>query len=297
MKYSLLLLFLGILASCSKPGADTTSTTDSTANNSSVQSPNAEPITLTTEEMERVNLEIFFMFHNEQLFGENPEVMAYKEDFTTTGSEFTYVILRHNGSRAGWHTVEQPAEEEQAPDPYGESDPYGETDPYGESEGEPEEIYTNEIDTVEIKGRYMAFLVSAPESTSKMVKIILSGSTKLVNYPYESYGEIKSYVDESPLTTEINVELSAPRQFDRHELYVKSKIADLTEQDLAGFSKDQLTILRNEIFARHGHTFKTDKMITMFGQMDWYHSLVDDAQSLLNKFEKRNVDFIKKREG
>ncbi|HZY81540.1 MAG TPA: YARHG domain-containing protein [Cyclobacteriaceae bacterium] len=293
MKQLLPLLFFGILLSCSKPGADSTSSTDSTAQGS-VTSSNGEPITLTAEEMERVAFKIFIEFRGVQLYDGDPAITPYKEEFITNGNEFTYTLLRHNGSKAGWHDVEVQGEEGGS-----ENDPYGEADPYGESgeSDEPQQIYTNEIDTIEIKGRYMAFSDNQPESKLKYVKIVLTGKVRHMNYPYESYGEIKSYVDESDLASEISVELTTPMQLHRLDLYMKAKIADLTEQDLAGLSKDDLSIMRNEIFARHGHTFKTDKMIRYFGGKDWYHSLVDDAAPLLNKFEKRNVDFIKKLEG
>jgi hypothetical protein len=150
---------------------------------------------------------------------------------------------------------------------------------------------------VEINGRYMAFSSSPPESQLKTVRLVFTGKLKKMNVPYETYGEIKTTVEEVPLDSELIVELGTPAQLTADLLPLKAKMADLTGEDLAGLSREQLAYVRNEIFARHGHTFKTEKMIAYFAQKEWYHTLVDDAQPLLNKFEKRNVDFIKKMEG
>ena len=80
-------------------------------------------------------------------------------------------------------------------------------------------------------------------------------------------------------------------------MHLKAKLAVLTEQDINGLSKDQLGYLRNEIFARHGHTFKTPKMKNYFVKQEWYFEVVADALPYLNELEKQNIDFIKKREG
>jgi hypothetical protein len=38
-------------------------------------------------------------------------------------------------------------------------------------------------------------------------------------------------------------------------------------------------------------------MITRYQPQPWFHPVVADAASLLNKFEKRNVEFLKNKEG
>lgn len=68
----------------------------------------------------------------------------------------------------------------------------------------------------------------------------------------------------------------------------------LIEEDLAGLTKDQLRIARNEIYARRGWDFKTKAMETYFEQFDWYAPALGKIQ--LSHVEQQNVDFIVKYE-
>ena len=70
----------------------------------------------------------------------------------------------------------------------------------------------------------------------------------------------------------------------------------LTEDDLKGVSKDELRIMRNWIFARHGYKFKTADMKAYFTALDWYKGVADDVTSKLSAIEKKNIEFIKKHE-
>jgi len=70
----------------------------------------------------------------------------------------------------------------------------------------------------------------------------------------------------------------------------------LTEDDLRGMSKQQLRIMRNEIYARHGYIFKSQDLRDYFSAKDWYHPQYSDVSSLLNTIEKRNVTFIQRHE-
>jgi len=70
----------------------------------------------------------------------------------------------------------------------------------------------------------------------------------------------------------------------------------LTNSDIAGLSKWQLKIMRNEIYARHGYIFKTDDMRSYFNQQSWYSPQYEDISTFLSKIEKANIEFIKKHE-
>lgn len=67
----------------------------------------------------------------------------------------------------------------------------------------------------------------------------------------------------------------------------------VTEDDLKDKTTEELRIMRNEIFARHGHTFKSDELKNYFNSQAWYKSTIADATSQLTETEKKNVDFIK----
>ena len=66
----------------------------------------------------------------------------------------------------------------------------------------------------------------------------------------------------------------------------------LTYEDIAGLNTDELRILRNFFYARHGYIFKSDDLRRYFASFDWYHPISHSVT--LNKIEKYNVDFIKK---
>lgn len=70
----------------------------------------------------------------------------------------------------------------------------------------------------------------------------------------------------------------------------------LTETELSGFSKEELRVLRNEIYARHGHIFKSADLSSYFSRFDWYHPDTDNAFNRLSDTEKKNIDIIKSME-
>ena len=62
------------------------------------------------------------------------------------------------------------------------------------------------------------------------------------------------------------------------------------------FSKDDLKIMRNEIFARHGFIFQTNDMKTYFQNQNWYTPRHNDVNSMLTDIEKRNIQLIQRYE-
>ena len=70
----------------------------------------------------------------------------------------------------------------------------------------------------------------------------------------------------------------------------------LTSAELIGLSKQDLKIMRNEIFARHGYIFKTTEMKSHFVNQTWYRGQYDDVTSYLSEIEKQNIELIKKYE-
>ena len=67
----------------------------------------------------------------------------------------------------------------------------------------------------------------------------------------------------------------------------------LTASDLRDLNKEDLKIMRNEIFARHGYIFKTAEMKQYFQKQSWYTPRYSDVNAKLSKTELKNIDLIK----
>ncbi len=69
----------------------------------------------------------------------------------------------------------------------------------------------------------------------------------------------------------------------------------LTEADLSGLTHKELSLARNEIFARHGRIFETPQIAEYFNGKSWYrgiYSAADFPWGELNKYEHANITFI-----
>lgn len=66
----------------------------------------------------------------------------------------------------------------------------------------------------------------------------------------------------------------------------------ITEADLYGKSKDEVALIRNEIYARHGYIFNTEPFKTYFSKKEWYIPNPSFNESLFNEIEKINKDFL-----
>ncbi|MFM2223806.1 MAG: hypothetical protein RJA07_8 [Bacteroidota bacterium] len=71
----------------------------------------------------------------------------------------------------------------------------------------------------------------------------------------------------------------------------------LYNADFESLSKQDLLVMRNEIYARHGYIFKTDKFcIDYFANQSWYKGEQDDVSGMLSEIENKNVQLILKNE-
>ncbi|QSE99185.1 YARHG domain-containing protein [Fulvivirga lutea] len=150
-------------------------------------------------------------------------------------------------------------------------------------------------DTIIYKGSISVLdtISNNAEGSISSIKIGFTGNysgSKIGRNPYEEPGRI-FYEDQ--FTTGLWVNPDEPRMYNRDEMFLKARIFKLTKEELNGYSKDDLAYLRNEIFARHGHFFKTDKMKNYFANKEWYKPYVNDATEFLNETEKDNTLFIK----
>ena len=75
-----------------------------------------------------------------------------------------------------------------------------------------------------------------------------------------------------------------------------SDTKEITSQDLVGMDYETLNRAYNEIFARHGHDFKSQELKEYFSLFDWYKPIPGKTVTMdeLNEYEKYNVELIKK---
>jgi YARHG domain len=78
--------------------------------------------------------------------------------------------------------------------------------------------------------------------------------------------------------------------------YPMASLKMLNDSDLNGISVQDLKIMRNEIFARHGLIFQPGSLNTYFSAQQWYHPAFSEIGGKLTKIEKHNIDIIAKKE-
>ena len=70
----------------------------------------------------------------------------------------------------------------------------------------------------------------------------------------------------------------------------------LIEDDIRNLSMEQLTLARNEIYARHGRIFQDETIRAYFESQSWYHGTIapeDFSANLLSEIEQKNIEFIR----
>ena len=78
--------------------------------------------------------------------------------------------------------------------------------------------------------------------------------------------------------------------------YPMSSTQLLTPDELEGYIKADLRIMRNEIYARHGYCFKMKDMREYFDNQDWYMPVSMNVLANLTETEKKNEALIKRYE-
>lgn len=85
----------------------------------------------------------------------------------------------------------------------------------------------------------------------------------------------------------------ALRQTDIQRDYTQASNEELTEADLTGMSKAQLRIMRNEIFASYGYSFKSKDLQKHFRERGMY-GYMSDVSAFLSDREIENIELIQK---
>lgn len=83
---------------------------------------------------------------------------------------------------------------------------------------------------------------------------------------------------------------------DDEYVLINSDVEYINESDIADFTKAELRLARNEIYARHGCIFKSNDLNEYFNSKTWYIPTIQVGNfdtSEFNKYELANIDTIK----
>lgn len=78
--------------------------------------------------------------------------------------------------------------------------------------------------------------------------------------------------------------------------YPEASERELARDELTDFNTEELRLIRNEIYARHGYINKTPELYDYFTKQPWYKPIYNDELFVYNSFteiEKKNVELIK----
>ena len=66
----------------------------------------------------------------------------------------------------------------------------------------------------------------------------------------------------------------------------------ITAYDLEDYTRSQVALIRNEIYARHGYVFQTEPYITYFNSKSWYVPNPNFSENDFNRIELANKEFL-----
>ena len=139
-----------------------------------------------------------------------------------------------------------------------------------------------------------------------LIIFVFSGNSSSSNGSKESMKTEKNKIENNQQSlpeTEKRNELSQnqTRQNNTYGVpgvYPESSLRELSVNELLGYSKSQLRLMRNEIYARHGRKFESPDLINYFNSQSWYTPLFSDneVQYMLTNIEKKNIITIQQAE-
>lgn len=72
-----------------------------------------------------------------------------------------------------------------------------------------------------------------------------------------------------------------------------SSVREIRGNELPGYDQDTLQLAINEIYARHGYTFRSEELLAHFRQYDWYEPTVpadEFDESVFSQIERDNIE-------
>jgi len=78
--------------------------------------------------------------------------------------------------------------------------------------------------------------------------------------------------------------------------YTFASIRELDSLELTKYTRQELRIMRNEIFARYGFIFESKDLREHFAPERWYLPIRKNVDKFITDLEKKNIELIKKQE-
>lgn len=155
-------------------------------------------------------------------------------------------------------------------------------------------------DKLQLKGAVFANNYTKPDDINNDgIYEVLSNSTSVVALSKKDNSKwYKIYEDgRTPTEVSVNKDEKTKTNTDTNStdyIFEDSDKRYLTEDDLRNMSKEQLSLARNEIFARHGYVFNDEEFKKYFTAKSWYvpNSSYDGSDSVLNEYEMANYKTI-----
>jgi hypothetical protein len=91
-------------------------------------------------------------------------------------------------------------------------------------------------------------------------------------------------------------QLSIPEHLVKVEGFMTPQERIITGAELQGKSRDELRVMRNEVFARHGKIFQNPDLSGYFTRKSWYSQNLKYSDSLLTDVDKENIRIIQEHE-
>lgn len=138
---------------------------------------------------------------------------------------------------------------------------------------------------VAVTGGIFAWLYISSNNTSEDNTLPANTSTPASTEKAQKKHEQAS--DDEPIASHSDTEAVQTSDF-----LFPSDTYYITASDLYGYSQEQVALIRNEIYARHGYIFQTEPYKSYFSSKEWYSPNPYFNESVFNIIEKTNKDFI-----
>ena len=104
----------------------------------------------------------------------------------------------------------------------------------------------------------------------------------------------EKYIYDSSASQEQIKNAYSPKDYFAYNGLKFSKLdSKLTENDLKDLDKAQLRLMRNAVYARHGRTFKSVDLQSLWECYTWYEKNPNYSDDLLTETDKYNIEIIK----